>query len=95
MYDPMPVFVPARPNDYPVEWRNKDTGLEVRITLPELPPGMHFEWDSAEFEDVILISQQTRSRSASAGSPWRNGTERPSSDLKRTLRSRRCRSLTL
>jgi len=57
MYDPMPVFVPAPPAGYPVEWRNKDTGLEVRITLAELPPGTHFEWDSADYEDVVLVAQ--------------------------------------
>jgi hypothetical protein len=57
MYDPMPVFVPAPPAGYPVEWRNKDTGLEVRITLAELPPGRHFEWDSADYEDVVLVAQ--------------------------------------
>jgi len=57
MYDPMPVFVPAPPAGYPVKWRNKDTGLEVRITLAELPPGTHFEWDSADYEDVVLVAQ--------------------------------------
>lgn len=58
IYDPMPMsaFVPARPRDYPVEWKNRESGLEVRITLSELPPGAHFEWDGADYEDVVLVA---------------------------------------
>lgn len=58
IYDPMRMsaFVPARPRDYPVEWKNRESGLEVRITLSELPPGAHFEWDSADYEDVALVA---------------------------------------
>jgi len=58
IYEPMSMlaFVPARPRDYPVEWKNKESGLEVRITLSELPPGEDFEWDSADYEDVVLVA---------------------------------------
>jgi hypothetical protein len=35
---------------------NKDSGLEVRITLAELPPGEAFEWSSDNYDDVVLVA---------------------------------------
>lgn len=62
LYDSMPVFIPGHPADYPIEWKNKNGNLEVRIALPELPPGKEFEWDGTELDDVILVaSPETQS----------------------------------
>jgi hypothetical protein len=55
IYDP-PSFGNLKLRGYPIECQNKDSGLEVRITLPELPPGEAFEWASDGCEDVVLLS---------------------------------------
>ena len=50
------VYTDFKPKDYPVEWENKESRLEVRITLPELPPGEALEWSSDDYEDVVLVA---------------------------------------
>lgn len=63
-YDPLyssavSYYDPPNPADYPVAWRNLDSGLEVRITLPELPPGREFRWEGEDYEDVVLVARRT------------------------------------
>lgn len=63
---PVSIYGPSaltdfKPVGYPVEWKNKDTGLEVRITLAELPPGEAFEWSSDNYEDVVLVASSDES----------------------------------
>jgi hypothetical protein len=51
-----PTYRNLKLRGYPVEWKNTNSGLEVRITLPELPPGEAFEWSSDNYEDVVLVA---------------------------------------
>jgi hypothetical protein len=59
MFDPAPPLTVSKPDGYPVAWKNVESGLEVRITLAELPPGDAFAWDSEEYEDVVLVAQSS------------------------------------
>jgi hypothetical protein len=60
LYGTMPAIdLAPPPDDYPIAWKNLDAGLQVRISLAELPPGEAFEWESEEYEDVVLVAPAT------------------------------------
>ncbi|WNG79965.1 hypothetical protein C6A86_017005 [Mycobacterium sp. ITM-2016-00316] len=69
-WDPFGIHLPtvdlAPAADYPVDWKNVGSALEVRISLAELPPGEAFRWASEEDGDVVLVAHPaTRSVCAS------------------------------